>query len=76
MIKTKRTYITASDVSVLIGCKHTKAYKILRSVNETAVAKGYMPFGQGKANKYIFSEMYGIPIEDVDAAIERGNSEK
>lgn len=75
MINTKRIYITASDVSVLIGCKHTKAYKIIKAVNDTAVAKGYQPFGQGKANKYIFSEMYGIPIKDVDAAIERGNSD-
>lgn len=66
-----RIYVTAEDVMVLLGCKENKAYEQIREVNRHAMEKGLMSFPSGKANKYLFSELQGIPIEDVNAVISR-----
>lgn len=63
------TYVTSSDVMMLLGCKHNKAYQTIREVNNAAREAGMMTYGQGKASKYLFSERYGIPLEVVDAII-------
>lgn len=65
------TYITAADVMVLLGCKENKAYQAIREVNNAAKADGQFAYGQGKANKYIFAEKYGIPMDVVNAVIDR-----
>lgn len=67
------TYVTAADVMKLLGCKESKAYKIIRAVNVTAEKNGQFAYGQGKASKYIFAEKFGIPMDVVNAIIERNN---
>lgn len=64
------TYITVADVMKLIGCKENKAYQIIRAVNQLAKKEGLFEYGQGKANKYLFADKFGIPIEVVDSIIE------
>lgn len=71
VIKVARTYVTVSDVMELLGCKENKAYEKIREINKNAKEKGMLPFPSGKANKYLFSEMSGIPIDDVNAVISR-----
>ena len=67
-----RIFITWEDVMELLGCRKSKAYKIVHEVNECAKKKGNSPFPSGKANKYLFSEIYGIPIEEVNRVISNG----
>lgn len=65
------TYVTSADVMKLLGCKDNKAYKAIRDINKIAEETGKLTYGQGKANKYLFAEKFGIPIEVVNAVIEK-----
>lgn len=65
------TYITAVDVMTLLGCKENKAYATIRAINNLAKKNGQFAYGQGKASKYLFSEKYGIPMDVINAVIER-----
>ena len=65
------TYVTAADVMKLLGCKQNKAYQTIREVNNVAKEGGQFAYGQGKANKYIFAEKFGIPIDVVNAVIDK-----
>jgi hypothetical protein len=68
---TMTTYITAVDVMKLLGCKENKAYQTIRIVNKIAEEQGHLAYGQGKASKYIFAERYGIPMDVVNAVIDK-----
>ena len=65
------TYVTAADVMKLLGCKENKAYQTIREVNAIAREDGKFPYGRGKANKYLFAEKCGIPVEVVNAVIDK-----
>jgi len=67
-----KLYVTCKDVEVMLGCAKSKAYNIVRDTNAYAKSKGMRPFVGGKANKYIFADLYGIPIEDVEKVISNG----
>lgn len=67
--KSTRIFVTQEDVSVLLGCGKSKAYDIVREVNELAKKKGNHPFPAGKANKYLFSDVFDIPMDEVDKVI-------
>lgn len=67
--KSTRVFVTQEDVAVLLGCGKSKAYDIVREVNELAKKKGNHPFPAGRANKYLFSDTFDIPIEEVDKVI-------
>lgn len=64
-----RTYVDSKDVMEILGCARSYAYRTIREVNEEAKTRNMMPFPDGKANKYIFAEMFGIPSEAVDEVI-------
>lgn len=67
--RTTRIFITHEDVATLLGCGKSKAYDIVRQVNEFAKKKGNHPFPSGKANKYLFSDIFNIPMDEVDKVI-------
>lgn len=67
-----RIFITGKDVMELLGCKSSKAYKVIEDVNRNAIERGMKAFPAGKANKYIFSEMYGVPVSDIDQIVKEG----
>lgn len=67
--KSTRIFVTREDVVILMGCGKSKAYDIVQQVNELAKKKGKQPFPAGKANKYLFSDAFDIPIEEVDRVI-------
>lgn len=71
--RSTRIFVTQEDVAMLLGCGKSKAYDIIREVNELAKKKGNHPFPAGKANKYLFSVSFDVPIEEVDRVI---NEEK
>lgn len=64
-----RLYVTADDVKAILGCMDNKAYEVIREVNTYAKKKGFYSMPQGKANKYLFAEMYGFPQEEIDRLI-------
>ena len=64
-----RIFITGEDVMALMGCRKSKAYGIVREVNKLAKEKGSHPFPAGEANKYLFSDIFSIPMEEIDKVI-------
>ncbi len=69
--KSTRIFVTQEDVAALMGCGKSKAYDIVREVNEQAKKKGNHPFPAGKANKYLFSDIFDIPLSEVDKVINK-----
>lgn len=67
--KSTRIFVTQEDVATLLGCGKSKAYDIVREVNRQAKKKGNHPFPAGKANKYLFSDIFDIPMDEVDKVI-------
>lgn len=67
--KSTRIFVTQEDVAMLLGCGKSKAYDIVREVNRQAKNKGNLPFPAGKANKYLFSDIFDIPMDEVDKVI-------
>ncbi len=67
--KSTRIFVTHEDVATLLGCGKSKAYDIVREVNRQARKKGNHPFPSGKANKYLFSDIFNIPMDEVDKVI-------
>jgi hypothetical protein len=64
-----RLFVTSEDVMKLLGCKRSYAGVAIRDVNTKAKSEGLHAFPAGKANKYRFSEMFGIPMEDIERVI-------
>ncbi len=73
--KSTRIFVTQEDVAVLLGCGKSKAYDIVRDVNKAAIKMGKHPFIAGRANKYLFADIFGIPLEDVDRVINEKREE-
>jgi hypothetical protein len=67
--KPQRLFVTSSDVMKLLGCKSSYAGSAIKDVNSAAKKDGKHAFPAGKANKYLFSEMFGIPLEDIDKVL-------
>lgn len=65
------TYVKVIDVMTLLGCKKNKAYQTIRAINKVAMENGCFAYEQGKASKYIFAEKFGIPMDVVNAVIEK-----
>lgn len=68
-----KPYVKCHDVMCILGCAQNKAYETIKMVNEYAVKKKLMPFPQGSANKYLFADLFGIPVADIDKILEEEN---
>lgn len=66
IVPPKRLFVTANDVMKLLGCKNSYAAKVLREINTEAQETGMHAFPAGKANKYLFAEKFGIPLDDLE----------
>ena len=64
-----RLFVTSDDIMRIFGCKQSKAYDIVRRVNNYAKEKGHEPMQTGKANKYLFADLYAFPIEEINRLI-------
>ena len=65
------TYVTVDDVMNLLGCRKNAAYETIRDVNEFAKKNDKFAYRQGKASKYVFADKFGIPMDVIDAVIDR-----
>ena len=64
-----RLYVETKDVMVLMGCEKSKASAYIKDINDVAKKNGKIAFPAGKANKYLFSKMTDMPIEDINAVL-------
>ncbi|MCD8208571.1 MAG: hypothetical protein LUD72_11580 [Bacteroidales bacterium] len=58
--KAERAYVSAKDVTYLLGIKEGKAYEIISDVNEDASSEGYAAFPRWRAKKGLFAGECGI----------------
>ena len=65
-----RVYVEIADVMILLGCRRSKASDYIKEINNKARKEGGIAFPAGKANKYLFSEMSKLPIEDINKVLE------
>ncbi len=68
-----RVYVEIADVMQLFGCKQSKASNYIKDINKKVKEDGGMAFPAGKANKYLFSEMSKLPIEDINKVLEEND---
>ena len=70
-----RLYVEIKDVMTIFGCKKSKAGNYIRDINAEAMKQGKVVPPAGKVNKYLFSKLTEIPIEDINAVL-RANDRK
>jgi hypothetical protein len=57
---TTNTFITVSEIMTVLDVSESKAYKIIRTLNEELKAKGYMII-PGRVSRHYFNErFYGM----------------
>ncbi|WP_203577983.1 hypothetical protein [Listeria ivanovii] len=58
-------FLSNKDVCLILRKKQTTAHKIIKSLNEEMVDKGYW-IVPGYVNKMYFAERYNLTIESID----------
>lgn len=58
-----QTYYTVEEVQELLGVKQTRAYNIIRELNNQLKAKGYITIA-GKISKKYFHEKYYADMQE------------
>ncbi len=56
-------YITAKEVSEVLGVSVGKAYKIIHSLNEELKANGYITVSGKCSMKYFQQKVYGFEVK-------------
>jgi len=63
-MSTTSTFITVPDIREVLSVSESKAYRIVRSLNEELKQKGYMAI-PGRVSRYYFNErFYGMNVEE------------
>lgn len=55
-----KAYLTAMDVSELLGVSRSKAYQIIKSLNVELAEKGYIVLSGKVPTKYLQEKYYGL----------------
>ena len=55
-------YYTASDVGEILGISRSRAYKIVRELNEELKTKGYITIAGKVPKKYFAQKYFGMEI--------------
>jgi len=53
-------FITAAEMSEMLGISKPYAYKIIRQMNDELVGKGYLAIPGKVAKKYFEEKFYGV----------------
>lgn len=59
----KKVYMTAQDISSLLGISRSKAYKIIRELNTKLQKEGYLVIPGKVSLKYFEEKYYGFTME-------------
>ncbi len=62
------SYYTVLDVQKILGIGSSKAYKIIRQLNDELKAKGYIVV-YGKVPKKYFNEKFYCDVEELKAVV-------
>ena len=54
-----KQFLTVEDVKAVCGVSDSKAYKIIRQMNEELAAKGYLTLAGKVSAAYFFEKIYG-----------------
>ena len=60
---TQRSYITAKEIAEELGVSSSKAYGIIRQLNDELQSKGYLTL-PGKTSRAYFREKWYMGVED------------
>lgn len=61
----KRLLLTCNDICKILQVSHSKAYEVIRKLNEEMEHNGYITVA-GKVNVRYFSEKSYISLEDIE----------
>lgn len=70
MILAPNTFIGATEITEIVGCSKSRAYRFIRQMNEELEAKGYLVF-PGRIPYRYFLERFGLVEEQKDAKADR-----
>lgn len=56
----QEVFITAKEVAELLGISKSKAYAIIRELNEELSAKGFITVAGGVSRKFFEEKFYGV----------------
>ena len=59
----EKTVLNVQDVMDVIGCKESKAYRLIRELNQERKKRGYITFN-GQVSKRYFEDRLGIKVTD------------
>ncbi len=59
MEKIEQKFYSASDLMTMLNCKKSKAYRLIRKLNDELEEKGIKTI-QGRILKSYFDQLYGI----------------
>ena len=64
-MKTASAFITAPEVSVILGVGKAKAYSVIAQINSELNGKGICTV-KGRTNRKYFYDRYGLNADDID----------
>jgi hypothetical protein len=62
------SYYTVKDIQRILGISSSKAYSVIRGLNNELKAKGYITIA-GKVSKKFFNEKYYCNLEDIKEGV-------
>lgn len=62
MNNTNKMYLTATEVSDILGVSKAYAYKVIRNLNSELKSKGYAVISGKVSTKYFEEKFYGFEI--------------
>lgn len=65
-------FYRVNDVETIFGIKHSKAYEIIRNLQKSLVAEGYVAPPAGRIQKRYFCKKYNLDLADCEALLKKG----
>lgn len=59
----EKTVLDVQDVMKAMGCKESKAYRIIRELNKERKKRGYITFN-GQVSKRYFEDRLGVKVTE------------
>lgn len=69
-------FYNVKDVSFILDCSESKAYKTIHSLREQLIAGGWEPPPAGKIQKSYFCERYRLNEKETDKLLKSSSSKK
>ncbi len=67
------TFITVAEIKEVLDVSESKAYRIVRTLNEELKQKGFMVIPGRVSRQYFNERFYGIHIKDIEGGRDNGS---